>query len=308
MDLGEHRFRGHEHHRTVGGLARNDVLSRDVVDVLADVGLELPLCGRPLRLVRVAIEHAVVVLQRKLGIDRDHPGGRRKAHDAVHPGAVGERVLHLEGGARQDVPHQRLELHLAESTARALVSEQLLQAHHASRQALDLLLRLVDGGQALHHADEGVVGLLEAFLQALVDLAGDLVEPLVDLDGEPLARIGEVPAEPVALLRQPLVQVLQHLAVLLLQHRAEHRGGVAKVPLEHDQAAQHPEENDQRDDQGGESDFSHEFVRSLDQAAFALDSARCAASSEIIGSVRQKKVAPVAECIASTGAPAGMKK
>ena len=59
----------------------------------------------------------------------------------------------LEGLRRQHVSHQRFELHLAEGAARALVAQQLLQAHHAARQVLDFLLRLVDGGQALHDAD-----------------------------------------------------------------------------------------------------------------------------------------------------------
>ena len=49
--FGEHRFRRHEHHRAVGGLVRNNVLLGDVIDMLPDVRLELPLRERPARIV-----------------------------------------------------------------------------------------------------------------------------------------------------------------------------------------------------------------------------------------------------------------
>ena len=109
----------------------------------------------------------------------------------------------------------------------------------------------------MHHVDESLVGFLETLVEAQVDLAGDLIQALVDFDGEPLTRIGEIPAEAVALLREPFVQVLQHLAVLLLEHRAEHSAGIPEIPLEQYQTAQHAEEDDQRDDSNRESDLNH---------------------------------------------------
>ena len=142
-------------------------LLADVVDVLAQVGAELALRLRAIALVQPGVEHAVIVLQRKLGVHRDQAGRLGQPQHAVGARAVGQRVLQLEGVRRQHVAHQRLELHLAEGAARALVAQQLLQAHHVAGQAVDLLLRLVDGGQPRHHVDEGLVGLLEALVEAL---------------------------------------------------------------------------------------------------------------------------------------------
>ena len=93
VDLGEHGLRRDEHHRAVGGFARDDVFPCNVVDVLADIGLELLLRERALHLVRLAVEHAVVVLQGKLRVHRHQSGGRRKAQRAVDAHAVGECEL-----------------------------------------------------------------------------------------------------------------------------------------------------------------------------------------------------------------------
>jgi hypothetical protein len=217
MDLGKHGFRRHEHHCAVGSLVRHDVLLRNVVDVLSHVGAKLFLRQRALCVVRLRVEHAVIVLQRKLRVHRHQAGRLGELQHAIHPHAVRKRVLQVEGRWRQDVPDQRFQLHLAEGAARFLVAEQLLQAHHAAGERLDLLLRFVDGRQALHHADEGLVGLAKAFVQPLAHALRDLVEPLVELRGERLSQIGEVPAQPVALLDQAVVQVGEHLAVLFLE-------------------------------------------------------------------------------------------
>ncbi len=135
----------------------------------------------------VAFEHAVVVLEREFRIHAYQAGGRRQPQRAVHAHAARQRVLHLEGVRRHGVAHQPLQLHLAEGAARLLVAEQLLQADHAAGQRIDLLLRLVDGREALHHADERLVGLLEALVQPLAHAVGDLVEPRVELAGDRLA-------------------------------------------------------------------------------------------------------------------------
>ncbi len=137
------------------------------------------------------------------------------------------------------------------------VPEQLLQADDAAGKALDLFLRLVDGRKALHDVDEGVVGFLEAFVEAHVDLARDLVEPLVDLRGEPLARVGEVPAEPIALLGQPQMQVGEHRAVLFLEERRNGRDGVLQPALERGDTPRRPGENQERDKGDSQGDFSH---------------------------------------------------
>ncbi len=89
-------------------------------------------------------------------------------------------MLEGKGVGRQAVSHQRFQLDLAEGAARALVAQYLLQADDIGRQVLDLFLRLVDHRQARHHRGEGLVGLLEALVEPLGDLAGDFVEPAVD--------------------------------------------------------------------------------------------------------------------------------
>src|SRR5712671_3027019 len=61
----------------------------------------------------------------------------------------------------------------------------------------------------------------------------------------------------VAMLREPFVQVFQHLAVLLLEHRAEHDAGIPEIPFEQYQTAQHAQQDDQHDGGDRESDFNH---------------------------------------------------
>ena len=132
------------------------------------------------------LEHAVIVLERKLGVHRDHAGRLGQLQHAIGAVAVGQRVLEFEGVGRQQVAHQRLELHFAEGAARALVAQQLLQADDVAGQTVDLLLRLVDGGQPRHHVGEGLVGLLEALVQPLGDLAADLLQARVGGPGQRL--------------------------------------------------------------------------------------------------------------------------
>jgi len=142
-------------------------------------------------------------------------------------------------------------------TKAALVPEQLLQAHDAAREALDLFLRLVDGRQALHDVDEGLVSLLEALVEALVDLARDLVQALVDLGGEPLARIGEVAPEPVALLGEPGVQIGEHRAVLFFQERRQRRRRILQPAFQGRDTPCGPDKNDERNDCNCQRDFNH---------------------------------------------------
>jgi len=74
-------------------------------------------------LIRLAVKHSVVVLQREFGIHRHQAGGRRQPQNAVGAHAVPERVLEFETGGREHVPHQRFELHLTEGAAAAFVPE-----------------------------------------------------------------------------------------------------------------------------------------------------------------------------------------
>jgi hypothetical protein len=189
----------------------------------------------------------------------------RQAQQAVDAAAVRERRLHLESRGGQDIAHQRLELHLAEGAARALVAQQLLQADDAAGEALDLLLRLVDGGQPLHHRHEGLVGLAEALVQPLVHLAGDLVEALVDLGVQRARRVGQ-------LLGHGELQRVQRVAragELLPQHAAQpvarvvearadavalgHKAGMQLRGQRFDGFLQVTDDGEQEEDQAGES-------------------------------------------------------
>jgi hypothetical protein len=119
-------------------------------------------------------------------------GGLGQAQHAVGAGAVGQGILEVEGLGRQGVAHQGLQLHLAEGAAGALVAQQLLQADHVGGEIADLLLGLVDGGEAGHHAGEGLVGLAEALVEALVDVAGDGLQALADGAVHGLNAVGEL--------------------------------------------------------------------------------------------------------------------
>ena len=191
VDLGEDRLGRDEHHRAVRGLPRNQVLGRDVADVLADIPLELGRRGEPLRLAQVEVLHPLVALQRELGVDGHVAGGIGQAQQAVDPLAVTQGGLQFEAALGHHVAHQSRQLHLAEGPARALVGEHLLQADHVAGELGDLLLRLVDAAQVLQHPGEGLGGLFEAVRQAFLDLAADLLQALVGDPGQPLHALAE---------------------------------------------------------------------------------------------------------------------
>ncbi len=128
-------------------------------------------------------------------------------------------MLEGVGVGRQAVPHQRLQLHLAEGAARAFVAQDLLQRHDVGGEPLDLLLRLVDHREARHHRGEGLVGFLEALVEALGDLAGDLVQAAVDGLRQLLHALAELP---VHALERVLQQAL--LGAALLDELFQHRG------------------------------------------------------------------------------------
>ena len=218
VNFREHRLRRHEHHRAVRGFTGDDVFAGDIVNMFFDVEAELFLCQRALDVVRRRLEHAVIIFQRKLGIDRHHAGRRRQPDHAVGTGAVGQRRLHLERAGRQHIAHQGLELHFTEGTTRTFVAQQLLQADHAAGQAVDFFLRFVDGRQPRHHVDEGFVGFLETFIEALIDLAGDFTEAGIDFGIEYFRRRRQAFEHGFALgahfLHQGQTQGMQHITGL----------------------------------------------------------------------------------------------
>ena len=186
MNLGKYRLGRHEHDCAVARFAGNDVFFRDVVDVLPDVQPELLLCRCAFDIVRIGRQHTMIVFERKFRIDGHQPRRFRQPQHAVNARAGRKRILHLERGIRQHIAHQRFELHFAESAARSLVAEQLLQADHAAGQRFDLLLRLVDCRETRHDVGESLVGLLKTLVEPLADLAADLLQPRVDFPGQRL--------------------------------------------------------------------------------------------------------------------------
>ena len=113
MNFREHRFGGQEHHGAITGLAGNDVLARNIVDMFAHVCLE-----RSRRRTISAIgQHAFVVFQRKLRIHRDQPRGLGQLQHAVGTHPVGKGVLEFIGAGRQHILDDRFQLYLAKRAA-----------------------------------------------------------------------------------------------------------------------------------------------------------------------------------------------
>ena len=144
---------------------------------------------------------------------------------------------------RQDIAHQGFQLHLTESATRALVAEQLLQAHHIGGQAIDFFLRLVDGGEPRHDLSKGVVGFLEALVQPLRYLAADLLQARVGGERQGFHRALELQRGvghgglDQLLIRAPLIgQGLHLLGENFFAHGIEpllHRGRQLRQLLRH---------------------------------------------------------------------------
>ena len=170
----------------------DDVLGRNIVNVLFHVGLERPRRQRAVTVSAVAREHAVVVFQRKFRVDRHFAGGLWQHQHTIRATAVGQRGLETVGIRRQDIAYQPFQLDLAKCPARALVAEQFLQGQHVARQAVDFLLRLVDGGESRHYVGKGFVGLFEALIKTFGDLAGNLRQPRIHALGQRIDRTGQL--------------------------------------------------------------------------------------------------------------------
>ena len=180
VDFGKHRLGGDEHHRAIRGFSGHDVFLGDGFDVAPHIGTEQCPRRAPVAVGQAFIVHAVVVFQRKLGIHAHSPARGRQFQHAVGPRAVAQHMLKGKRRGRQHVAHQPFELDFAKRPPRALVAEQLLQAHDVAGQAVYFLLRLVYGCQARHHAGEGLVGFAETFIKALVHMSGYRFEPFVE--------------------------------------------------------------------------------------------------------------------------------
>ena len=145
-----------------------------------DVGFELPTCRILIAFGQRVVKHSAVIFQRKFCIDANRTHRRGQYQRTIGAQPAFERELKTVRIRRQDIAHQALQLHFAKRAARAFVAEDFLQADHIGRQTLDFFLRLVDHRKPCHHRREGIVGLLEAFVEPLGDFAGNLVQPAVD--------------------------------------------------------------------------------------------------------------------------------
>ena len=181
MKLGIYRLRRHKHKCGLRRLARQDIARRDIVDMLFDRIAKPPGRGQSPRVIR-RIAQRVVALKRKLRINNDGAGRIRQIQQAVCPAAIGELRLKLVGGRRQNLLHQIIQLDFTERTAGLLVGQNILQTDHLVGELGNIVLCLVDHGQALfqpaHRLQRFVRARQQAVFQGLVELQLLLMEPL----------------------------------------------------------------------------------------------------------------------------------
>ena len=116
----------------------------DRVDVVLHVAREELLELLALDVVLRA-EHALEVVERELGVDRDEPVDLDHGVDAL---AAREPVLQRERRRRQPVAQQVLEQQLAEAAARLGWAQRLLEALEVVRPRQNLLVRAAELAQA----------------------------------------------------------------------------------------------------------------------------------------------------------------
>ena len=188
-------FGRQEEDREVGGVRRRDVLFLDGFRLQPDArfqGSTGQLCGHRVGAL-LRIEQALVVLVRKLGVDRQ-PQRIAFCSAAGQPDCEVHRVtaawprcnlcsVLVDG---EHLLQQGPELRLAEDAARLHVSEQVLEVAHALRQRLHFT-------QSLVYLLEPVGHLLEAFaetrLQGALQLFVDGLAHLVKLGGVALLKL-----------------------------------------------------------------------------------------------------------------------
>ena len=150
-----------------------DVLAGDRVDVRLDVACEelLELLALDVVLRR---DHALEVVERELGVDRDDAVDLDHGVDAL---AAREAVLERVGGRRKPVGQEVGEQELTEPAARLRRAQRMLEALEVVRARKDLLVRAAELAQLAVDVARG----LRRALQAPVEGRGHRLEAPVDL-------------------------------------------------------------------------------------------------------------------------------
>ena len=128
--------------------------------------------------VRLCLHEPEVIVERKLGVDRDRP---IRPDDRVDPLARVERVLHVVSGGRKPVAQQVLEQELAEPAAGLRRPQRLFEPSKVLRPLEHLRRRLVDLAEPL----VDLVRRLGGALESPVDLGVEPGEPPVHGLGHP---------------------------------------------------------------------------------------------------------------------------
>ena len=115
VDFGIDRLRRHEHQREFLGLARNQIFSGDVGNVLADVGPQ-PLPGGAALVVGLGLAIGGDAFEREFGVD-DQRTLVRHEHAAVGAGAVRQRMLERIGALWQAILNDQFHPPLPEGAA-----------------------------------------------------------------------------------------------------------------------------------------------------------------------------------------------
>ena len=136
--------------------------------------------------------------QRKLGVDDQRTLVGQEDH-AVRPGVVGQRVLEGIERLRQRVLDDGLHARLAEGAARLLVAQHVAQRDDLVRQLGEVLLGVVEHGDALVEALQPRHRLPRGLVHGVADPGRHRVEPL----GDDARELGLPSAEPLAERLQP---------------------------------------------------------------------------------------------------------
>ena len=189
VDLGVHSLRWDEHQCAVGGLTRNDVLLRDVAEVLLGIGSELLGVSGALGRV-VGIQHRHVCRQRELRIDHDGAGRIGEFDHAVGSPGVGQHHLKPVGARGKRIHHDVVELDLAERTASMLVVEDVLEGDDLLGEVGDGLLRLVDRLEPLGQLAQRLRRRLRRVGEVLAHRRFHGVQTFVDVPRQALLVLG----------------------------------------------------------------------------------------------------------------------
>jgi hypothetical protein len=187
------RFRGHEHQRDVLRLAGRKISLGDVPDVLADVGAHALARGLA-RLFATRLPERGEGFKREFGVEGEHARVAGEADDAIGPRAAGERELKFVGACRQAVAHDRLHAPLAESAARLLVRQNVLQRNDLLGHARQPGVCGVDHRQPLVELAQIVAGGPGVGLQPIAQALTHMVQPFRNQPRE----IGLTRAQPIA--------------------------------------------------------------------------------------------------------------